>query len=599
MSRKNKAGTRWLALLLAISLGSTPAGTTVFAASDLSANAQEGKVTDTSQNFEVEGNDSVGDALASAISEETQESENRKQSADNITGLEFEDNTAVVEFQTQTEAELVVAVYDEEQLQMLASGKDFVSQEENTAEITISGEMPQYFVATAYLLNRESHEPLCEAYTTELYTKTVQDLKNSTVDDYDQDKVVQLDNDKETNFAVLNDETTVADEGADKNRLTDNGDGTYTITNADSNFTDLSSGDTFSYNYEDGTLLLVKVADISVNGTTVTVRKDANTDLNDYFDYVKIETDGSQGTWSVDDSNLEEGVTPADSEEDAFSAGDSRIGGGNSVKFGKSYNIKEKFDDNISVTGSFTYDFTFAVDFYITPSYRYFSVKMDYSAGISVNITGKLTIREIPLGRIEIMPLPCINVGFTPAFVVEASGKLEWSGEIKGTVGAAYDGNTGFKDLSSHPKCQSCIKLEGKIFVGLKATPYVSIISADLAKASLEFSGGAEITATRSFFDLSKDVIHDCQNCLKGEIKGKLSLEASVDIVKGEIDKKKSVESSIKIADYYYSFDWNELGWGTCPHICNPVKISVKDTNGNSVPGVITITVTDKKVAKR
>ena len=80
MSRKNKAGTRWLALLLAISLGSTPAGTTVFAASDLSANAQEGKVTDTSQNFEVEGNDSVGDALASAISEETQESENRKQS---------------------------------------------------------------------------------------------------------------------------------------------------------------------------------------------------------------------------------------------------------------------------------------------------------------------------------------------------------------------------------------------------------------------------------------------------------------------------------------------------------------------------------------
>ena len=206
MSRKNKAGTRWLALLLAISLGSTPAGTTVFAASDLSANAQEVKVTDTSQNFEVEGNDSVGDALASAISEETQESENRKQSADNITGLEFEDNTAVVEFQTQTEAELVVAVYDEEQLQMLASGKDFVSQEENTAEITISGEMPQYFVATAYLLNRESHEPLCEAYTTELYTKTVQDLKNSTVDDYDQDKVVQLDNDKETNFAVLNDD---------------------------------------------------------------------------------------------------------------------------------------------------------------------------------------------------------------------------------------------------------------------------------------------------------------------------------------------------------------------------------------------------------
>ena len=247
------------------------------------------------------------------------------------------------------------------------------------------------------------------------------------------------------------------------------------------------------------------------------------------------------------------------------------------------------------MTGSLTYGWKIAVDFYITPSYRYLSAKVDYSAGISVNITGKLTIREIPLGRIEMMPLPCINVGFTPSFVVEASGKLEWSGEIKGTFGKAYDSNIGYKNLFSVPKCQSSIKLEGKIFVGIKATPYVSIISADLAKASLGFSGGAEITATRSFFDSSKDVIHDCKNCLTGDIKGKLSLEMTVDIIKKKKDTTEPLELSAKIADFYYSFDWNELGWGTCPYICNAVEISVKDTNGNNVPGVITITVTDKK----
>ena len=53
------------------------------------------------------------------------------------------------------------AVYDEQQLQMLASGNEYVSEDDNTAEITISGDMPQYFVATAYLLDEESHLSLC------------------------------------------------------------------------------------------------------------------------------------------------------------------------------------------------------------------------------------------------------------------------------------------------------------------------------------------------------------------------------------------------------------------------------------------------------
>lgn len=306
---------QFLVMLLVISLSITSLGSTVFAAGDFSSETQDEQITDSSQNLNVEGTDSVGDMLASVISEENNNSEERKQSANNITGLEIEDDTAVVEFQTQTDAEVVVAVYDEQRVQMLASGNEMVSQDENMATVTISGDMPQYFAATAYLLDADSHEPLCEAYNTELYTKDVQDLKNSTADDYDLDKVLQLDeDDKKTNFAVFNEETTVADEGADKNQLNDNGDGTYTITNADSSFTDLKVGDTFSYNYEDGTVLLVKVADISVKGTTVTVRKDTDTDLTDYFDYVKIETDEVQEDWNVDNSDLEEGVTAADSE---------------------------------------------------------------------------------------------------------------------------------------------------------------------------------------------------------------------------------------------------------------------------------------------
>ena len=588
---------QFLVMLLVISLSITSLGSTVFAAGDFSSETQDEQITDSSQNLNVEGTDSVGDMLASVISEENNNSEERKQSANNITGLEIEDDTAVVEFQTQTDAEVVVAVYDEQRVQMLASGNEMVSQDENMATVTISGDMPQYFAATAYLLDADSHEPLCEAYNTELYTKDVQDLKNSTADDYDLDKVLQLDeDDKKTNFAVFNEETTVADEGADKNQLNDNGDGTYTITNADSSFTDLKVGDTFSYNYEDGTVLLVKVADISVKGTTVTVRKDTDTDLTDYFDYVKIETDEVQEDWNVDNSDLEEGVTAADSE--AYTQA-SRIGGSGSSKYSTSWNIYKNLDKNVKITGSFKYSFSFTIDVYITAGYQYLSVKNEYSAGIEVDITGKSKLIDIPLGRISTQPIICVKVELIPAFLVETSGSVTWSGEIKGSSGGAYDSNSGFKNLSSSPSCQSSLKVEGKIFMGVKVSPSVSIVDSDLANASLGFSGGAEIAASYSVYDTSKDQIHECKKCLKGEVKSKLSMELTVKLIKGKVYRKRSYDlGTVKTGDFYYSIDYDEFGWTTCPHVCYPVKISVTDKDGKAIKGTSTVRVADSKTGE-
>ena len=520
-------------------------------------------------------------------------------SADNITGLEIEDNTAVVEFQTVTDAELVVAVYDEQQLQMLASGNEYVSEDDNTAEITISGDMPQYFVATAYLLDEESHEPLCDAYTTELYTKNIQDLKNSTADDYEPEKVLQLEEgNEETNFAVFNDQTVMAEEGTALNQLIDNGNGTYTIMNADSSFTGLKVGDTFSYRYSDGTVLLGKVAAISVNGTTVTIQKAADTDLEDYFDYVKIEADGSQGEWSVDNSNLEDGVTASDAGTDAelFADRAERIGGSGSIKYSTSYNLYKKFG-NVKLTVSLKYSFNFALDFYVTVRYQYFSAKLDYTTGISAKVEGKLKLKEIPLGRIQCTPVPCVNVGFIPAFVVEASESVEWNGELKGSIGGAYDANSGFKNLASRPTVNSKLEIEGKLFVGLKAAPFISIISSDL---SLSFTGGAELSAKKAIYDTSKDEIHTCKLCLQGEINAKFTMELEVDIIKGVVNRKRTWDlAKIKVKDFYYSIDRGEFGWSTCPHIAYAVDVTVKDKDGKETKGTSILTVGDRKTAEQ
>ena len=590
-----------LALLIVISIVSTSMGTAVFASSDLPAEIQSDQKTESEDNLQnnanidVEGTDSVGDILALAISEENEKSEERQKSVNSITGLDFSENNASVEYQTEEDAEIVVAVYDEQHSRMLASGNTDASKDGTVASVTITGDMPQYFVATAFLLDKESHEALCDSFTTEMYTKDIQDLKNSTTDNYDQDKVVQLEEgNKDTNFAVFNDETKVVTEDSEKNQIKDNGDGTYTITNMDDTLSDLKAGDTIACSYSDGTFLLIKAGSIQSDGTTIIVTEDTDAGLTDYFDYLKIEADSSQGEMEIDNSLLEDGVTPtSDVQEAGYSSHEA------SISRSVSYNASKEFESGVKLTGNFTYGFMFTVDVYVTSQYQYLSIKNEVNAGISVDISGKLAQKEIPLGRIEVQPVPCINVGFTPSFVVEASAKIEWSGEISACIGGAYDGNTGFKNLSTWPSCDSSLKMEGKLFIGIKATPYVSFISDKLAKASLSFTGGTEIIATNNIYGAADGKLHECTLCLGGKVYANLALELETDFLKDKVKKTKSYNlAKIKISDFYYSTDHDEFGWTTCPYISYPVKVSAKDKDGNNITGTTTITVTGKESGK-
>ena len=170
--------------------------------------------SDASVEMEVEGTDSVGEMLASEI--QTQKDERFQNEGNCIMSLKFEGedkdddqssrNVACVSFSVKSEAQLIVGVYDENHIQMLDYEKTEVNKDDTYKEIIFDiDEMPEYFTATAYLLSKENNRPLCQEYTTEMYTKEMQELEKSTVDDYAPEDVLQLDgNNKETNFAVYN-----------------------------------------------------------------------------------------------------------------------------------------------------------------------------------------------------------------------------------------------------------------------------------------------------------------------------------------------------------------------------------------------------------
>lgn len=536
----------------------------------------------------ITGTDSVGNMVAKEATAQQEDQQGKKAS---ISGLNFNGNQAEVEFYTTEDADLVVAVYDEQQVQMLGSGKVTVAAGDTTATVTVNATMPKYFVASAYLLQKDTHKPLCDLYTTQLYTKEIQEVKNSTIDDYKEENILELDSsDRDNNFAVYNDETVVADESSKKNQITANGDGTYTVKKADASFTGLKKGDTFSYKYEDGSVLLVKIADILVNGTTVTIREDTNTDLTDFFEYLKIETDGSEPeNMSVDENGMDAGVSLIQEMSDTPAA--TAFQGEGNFEQSVSYSLNDK-----KLTGTLTLKFSESLNYYIAVKRQYFSFQLAYSMGISGSITKELG-KAFSLGKIQTTPVPGVNVAFKPAFVVKASGTISFNAEFKGKLGGSYDSNVGFSDLSSEPSCKSKIVVEGTLFLGFEASIVPSVINEKVCSVEYNTTVGVESKGTQKV-DPSEDVVHNCKSCIEGKLNAKLSVDMKLNLIGDMLGIKVTlISGTIKLSDWYYSIDRGEYERTTCPHICYPVDVSVTDKDGIPVKNAI-ITLLEEKTEK-
>lgn len=562
--------------------------------------------SDASVEMEVEGTDSVGEMLATEI--QAQKDDQLQNDGGCITSLKFEGedeyddddplirNVACVSFSVRSEAQLIVGVYDESHIQMLTYEKTEVNEDDTYKEIILDmDEMPEYFTATAYLLSKEDNRPLCREYTTEMYTKEMQDLENSTVDDYDPEDVLQLDgNDRETNFAVYNDETIVIEESEGINELKDKGNGIFEIDNADQRITGLKQGDTVSYKYRDGSVLLIKVMSAKIDGTTVIITQSDNTDLTDYFDYIKIDADGGSGDAEIDNDNLESGVTYLGESTENVPAVEALDGDG-SISASVAYKIKRG-----AIKASVGIKLNFHIQFYCSLSYKYFSMEAEYSNSVSVEFSGKCDLTKIQFSKLTQYPIPCIKVKCQLYFVASASGELKWEGEWKGSIGFRYDSNYGIDDKSPfyNPNFKNEIKLEGKLFLGLCIVPDLSVIDEKVCKAEMDATSGLEIVGKKLIATSSDDMVHECNKCIDGKINVKIEAKAKLNILKDwEEIECKIASITLKITDFYWSTDKNEFGFHKCPHTSYKVDITAIDDNDSAVPEG-EVTVYNKKTGK-
>ncbi len=436
--------------------------------------------------------------------------------------------------------------------------------------------MPQYFIASAYLLDRQSHEPLCREYTTQAYTKKMQDFMEMTTEDFQEEKVLNLDEDTSKNFAVFNENTVQISSRGGAGQMTDNGGGQYTFTDPGEDVAALKRGDIFSYTSPDGEVSIVKVGTIQNNGGMVTITEDEDVKLEEVFDVVKLE-----------------GGYQADGGEPRASA----------IELDGDYSVKEGFDWTKKFgSGSLTATLKASgalsaaayAKVYLAWSYQCVELSLTMKANFDCSASGKLARQSVDLlpDELAIVPVVGITVTFMPRLQFEASGNVSFSAEMVTVAGFSCDGN-GLVDKSSGPKLTKCdFHVEASVYLGLSLRPAVHVgirvgkKNLDVGSLTLDLQAGTQITGKMDVALGTEERPHLCKQCISGDITGKSKLDVILDMVFIGEKKASFPGPSRKLTDFYYSFDYDEFGWTTCPHFgSKPTEKPGGQEPGDQEPG--------------
>ena len=236
-------------------------------------------VTDTA--VDVTGTNSFGNMLAEELEAEAAKQE--ANAGNNIFEVEVSGNTAKVDYQTTVDCSLVVGIYTEDGKDMLATGTAQASTDAELAEVTFDTDtMPQYFYVKAFLVDEVNFRPLSTVYESPMYTQEMQEFLAKTTADFDEDRVLNLDEDDTTNFAVYGEDVVLLDAQED-GLTTDDESGVYTFEDASDRVKNLQEGDVIACGDAED-VVIVSVKGVEVEGDTVKITEDPDAELEDVFE---------------------------------------------------------------------------------------------------------------------------------------------------------------------------------------------------------------------------------------------------------------------------------------------------------------------------
>ena len=571
----------------------------------------------------LESTNAVGKVLAKAASEQT-----AQQSGDyGIIDVEIAGNIVNVQINNEESCTVVVAVYDDDTGRMIGSGFCDAEKDADIVDVELNvSEVPEYYLLRVFLIDSQK-AALCEEYRYIEHTHNFIDAKSKTVDDFPDNVVLNLDESKTNNFAVVADEGIEITTDGVKNILASSENDVYTFNNIDSQFDSLKVGDVISYTDGEQNSIVIKISSVKIQGNTAVIGSDADATIDELFSFLKIdnEFDGDGDKMSVDMTGVEEGIVyegmekfdeeqqspakaPQKSKVDVSSTLDCPVwkinkkfgymGDGSGNNTGTA-TIEFKFEIKVSASYSlkayYDADWEWKWDFWNSySSYYFFETVFEFNAKGTGSVTGTLS-KEFYLGSITFVT-PCgitCGVGFRLVFAASGSISLDLA-KLSFKIGFRFDKDSGFKNLSSKPKIEllPTLKSELSVSLSLKVSPSVSLIK--VMEVAINPEIGIKVSGTP--FSLNpvdkitgkpdESKVHACNVCIDGSIKLFYTVSVS-----GRIFAKKASITLVStqewtVAKFYYSASTSKLEFGkTCPNILYCVTFTVVGKDGKALEG--------------
>lgn len=558
--------------------------------------------------MELKANNGMGQLLLEDLENAKEESLEETAQAYSISDITVSGSDATVTFNVLSTCTVVVGIYEEETDKMVAYGVKEVTRNSYQTQVEISeGEIPQFYKLKGYVID-DKMRPLSNEYTSDVYTKAMQEFLSKRKEDFDPEKVIELDSKVETNFAVVSEQNTLIRYEAGKNSLAsfDESTNTYVFENANEQLKSLKQGDIFVYQYDETDITIIEVADIDIRDETVTIIDAANElSVEEVFEHIRVEKQASSSEAQITQDDCAEGVTYLGKTEDDI------------VTLNRGRELSTFSDDK-------THELEWNPDkFKIDPESQkdyisivlgislVFQIKYYYNSEIDFKADINLIVRSEFEGSINVetekdfdilATAPEISTG---PVTVEYTPKFHVGGEVKGSVTGGFDGSFGLeitqngikptRSWTPHPlNFDIALKAE----VGIKFAPQIKILGDKIFSLSFEETGVyLEVTAEDNMYDLSlglDDVAsaHDCNVCFSIKITVKVPIQLKLALLGNENILQKILSGSAEI-DKELSMDLGEwylstpLGFheGSCPNDLVIINVVVKDTYGNPVKG--------------
>lgn len=357
-------------------------------------------------------------------------------------------------YHAQEDAELVAAVCTSDEKEILASGRAKVpASTSGTAEIKLTGELPEYAVVKLFLLTRQEHAPLCPVYMTSGYFKEPEDIKDTDSGAFEPERILAAG--ESGGFAVLKHGVVLVRTGEDatgQNRLTarDDDGKVYVIEDAEEQIQALHRGQILVLELEPARYLFVRVRKAETENSTVTLYGDEGLRFGDIFDLMKLEAETSK----TEKLQLEQ---------------DGLIGEAETM-------LREKLEVYGTAEQEFRLSFAVETSGWVT--------------------TADAVEAEIPLGELSASPVEEIIFHTEPILHLktETAETVRWT--MKQTFGFVFDSEMGeFRSTDTEPELFLTADREGAVDLTLTVEPKADLwTDAACLKIDAALSGHSEMT---------------------------------------------------------------------------------------------------------